>query len=57
LTPPRRSLTPIVGDVVYFKSYGRENIVLNTFEAARALLVLRGRIYSDRPKLVMAREM
>ena len=45
------------GDLVYFKSHGRENVILNTYEAAHDLLVLRARIYSERPKMVMAREL
>ncbi|EPS92745.1 hypothetical protein FOMPIDRAFT_62158 [Fomitopsis schrenkii] len=45
------------GDVMHFTSYGRDYVVLNTYEAARDLLSLRTRIYSDRPKMTMAREL
>ncbi|TFY52513.1 hypothetical protein EVJ58_g9976 [Rhodofomes roseus] len=45
------------GDIVYYMSYGRDYVVLNTYESARDLLVLRSRIYSDRPKMTMAREL
>ena len=47
----------IVGDVMHFTSYGRDYVVLNTYEAARDLLTLRSRIYSDRPRMTMAREL
>ena len=45
------------GDIMHFTSYGRDYVVLNTYEAARDLLSLRSRIYSDRPKMTMAREL
>ena len=42
---------------MHFTSYGRDYVVLNTYEATRDLLTLRSRIYSDRPKMTMAREL
>ncbi|CAE6484159.1 unnamed protein product [Rhizoctonia solani] len=44
-------------DVIYFRVLGSDTIVLNTREAATELLERRSAIYSDRPHMVMAREL
>lgn len=44
------------GDVVYLSSLGRSIIVLNSQKAAADLLGRRARVYSDRPRFIMAAE-
>ncbi|OSD00652.1 cytochrome P450 [Trametes coccinea BRFM310] len=44
-------------DVVYFTVLGTHLLVINSFEAARDLLDKRGALYSDRPRLVMIKEL
>ncbi|KAI0330029.1 cytochrome P450 [Cubamyces sp. BRFM 1775] len=44
-------------DVLYFTALGTPLLVINSFEAARELLDRRGAVYSDRPRLVMMREL
>jgi len=46
-----------IGDVVYFKIFGRPMIVLNTLKAARDLMEKRGLNYSCRPRFVLLIEM
>ncbi|KAH9886231.1 cytochrome P450 [Cubamyces lactineus] len=46
-----------VSDVLYFTALGTPLLVINSFEAARELLDKRGATYSDRPRLVMIREL
>ncbi|KAJ3525375.1 hypothetical protein NMY22_g10606 [Coprinellus aureogranulatus] len=45
------------GDVLHFHILGSENIVLSSYEAATELLDIRGLIYSDRPRAIMAGEL
>ncbi|KZT66444.1 cytochrome P450 [Daedalea quercina L-15889] len=45
------------GDVMYMHALGRELVVLNSASAATDLLEKRGSAYSNRPALVMAREL
>ncbi|EJD39100.1 cytochrome P450 [Auricularia subglabra TFB-10046 SS5] len=45
------------GDVVSLKALGQSIIILSSSEAVEDLLVKRGAIYSDRPRLVMAWEL
>ncbi|KAL7284541.1 hypothetical protein ACG7TL_001833 [Trametes sanguinea] len=44
-------------DVVYFTVLGTHLLVINSFEAARELLDRKGALYSDRPRLVMIKEL
>ncbi|KAI0654156.1 cytochrome P450 [Cubamyces menziesii] len=44
-------------DVLYFTVLGTPLLVINSFEAARELLDKRGAVYSDRPRLVMIKEL
>ncbi|KAI9068980.1 cytochrome P450 [Trametes sanguinea] len=44
-------------DVVYFTVLGTHLLVINSFEAARELLDKKGALYSDRPRLVMIKEL
>jgi hypothetical protein len=46
-----------LGDVVYFKIFGRPMIVLNTLKAARDLMEKRSLNYSCRPRFVLLIEM
>ena len=46
-----------IGDVVYFKIFGRPMIVLNTLKAARDLMEKRSLNYSCRPRFVLLIEM
>ncbi|EJD49131.1 cytochrome P450 [Auricularia subglabra TFB-10046 SS5] len=48
---------PSVGDVLSLDALGQSIIILGSSEAAEDLLVKRGAIYSDRPRLVMAWEL
>jgi hypothetical protein len=50
-------LRQLVGDVVYLHVLGQGMIILNTAEAAVELLDNKGRIYSDKPRAVMAGEL
>jgi hypothetical protein len=43
--------------VLYFNALGKSIVVLNSAEAALDLLEKRNAIYSDRPSLVMFRDM
>ncbi|KAF8891391.1 cytochrome P450, partial [Infundibulicybe gibba] len=45
------------GDVVQLNIFGKSLVLLNSRKAAYELLVKRGAIYSDRPRLVMAGEL
>ncbi|OSC99152.1 cytochrome P450 [Trametes coccinea BRFM310] len=44
-------------DVLFFKVLGTPLLVINTFEAARELLEKKGALYSDRPRMVMIKEL
>ena len=44
-------------DVLYFESWGRPNIVINSHEAASELLEKRSALYSDRPRWPMLVEL
>ena len=44
-------------DIIYFRVLGSDTIVLNTREAAVELLERRWNIYSDRPNMIMARDL
>ncbi|KAG8679301.1 hypothetical protein FRC11_003903, partial [Ceratobasidium sp. 423] len=44
-------------DIIYFRVLGSDTIVLNTREAAAELLERRSNIYSDRPHMVMAKDL
>jgi len=46
-----------IGDVVYFKVFGRPMIVLNTLKAARDLMEKRSVNYSCRPRFVLQVEL
>jgi hypothetical protein len=45
-----------IGDVVYLSSLGRSIIVLNSQKAAADLLGRRARVYSGRPRFILAAE-
>ena len=45
---------PLEGDVVYFDVFGQPMVVINTYDAAVALLEARSANTSDRPRIVMA---
>ncbi|KAF9228330.1 cytochrome P450 [Gyrodon lividus] len=47
----------IYGPLVYFRTFGREFIVVNTLKAALDLFEKRSLIYSTKPRLVMAGEL
>ncbi|EJD49134.1 cytochrome P450 [Auricularia subglabra TFB-10046 SS5] len=47
----------IYGDVVSLSAFGQSIIILHSSEAVEDLLLKRGAIYSDRPRLVMAWEL
>ncbi|KAI0749883.1 cytochrome P450 [Daedaleopsis nitida] len=44
-------------DVLYMRALGTDLLLLNSLEAARELLDKRGSIFSDRPRLVMIKEL
>ncbi|PPQ98487.1 hypothetical protein CVT26_013888 [Gymnopilus dilepis] len=44
------------GDIIYFHTFGKPIIILNSFAAAHDLLDKRGAIYSYRPQFAMANE-
>ncbi|KAI0352115.1 cytochrome P450 [Trametes cingulata] len=44
-------------DVIYFTVLGTPLLVINSFDAARELLERKGALYSDRPRLVMIKEL
>ncbi|KAI0365462.1 cytochrome P450 [Pilatotrama ljubarskyi] len=44
-------------DVLYFTVLGTPLLVINSFEAAHELLDKKGSLYSDRPRLVLAKEL
>jgi hypothetical protein len=46
----------ITGDVVYLNVLGRSIIILNSQKAAADLLGRRAKIYSDRPRFIVAAE-
>ena len=50
-------LTCRPGDVVHLEIFGKDMIILNTFEAAQDLMERRSAIYSDRPRFVMLAEL
>lgn len=50
------SVRMATGDVVYLNALGRSIVVLNSQKAAADLLGRRGRVYSDRPRFIMASE-
>ncbi|EEB95491.1 hypothetical protein MPER_05535, partial [Moniliophthora perniciosa FA553] len=43
----------IYGDVMYLRVFGRDMVVLDSFEAAQELLEKRGAKYSCRPRFVI----
>lgn len=45
------------GDLVFLKMFGTPAIVVNSVEVAHDLLVKRGAIYSERPRLTMLNDM
>ena len=45
-----------IGDVVYLNALGKSVVVLNSQKAAADLLGRRARIYSERPRFIMASE-
>ncbi|KAI0669080.1 cytochrome P450 [Trametes maxima] len=45
------------GEIVYFRVFGADTIVLSSIEAARTLLDKRSSKYSDRPRMVLLTEM
>lgn len=47
----------LLGDVNFVKIFSQPLVVLNSFAAAKDLLVERGAIYSGRPRLVLIAEM
>lgn len=58
LPPPHpraltKSLCSLVGDVTYLNILGQPTIILNSFEAAHAILEGRSANTSDRPRIVM----
>jgi hypothetical protein len=44
-------------DIIYLRVLGSDTIVLNTREAASELLEKRSSMYSDRPEMVMVKEL
>ncbi|KAI0766218.1 cytochrome P450 [Trametes elegans] len=44
-------------DVLYFTALGTPLLVINSFDVARELLDKKGALYSDRPRLVMIKEL
>ncbi|KAG1883223.1 hypothetical protein F4604DRAFT_1920406 [Suillus subluteus] len=49
--PPGPTSLPILGDMVYTKLFGQDNIVINSEEIARDVLENRSQNYSDRPEI------
>jgi cytochrome P450 len=47
-----RTNSCFTGDIIYFRLFGQDNIVINSEEIARDLLDNRSQNYSDRPELV-----
>ena len=45
---------PLEGAIVYFDVFGQPMVVINTYDAAVALLETKSVNTSDRPKIVMA---
>ena len=45
-----------IGDVVYLNALGKSVVVLNSQKAAADLLGRRARVYSDRPRFIVAAE-
>ena len=47
----------LIGDVMHLSVFGKDFIILSTFEDARELMDKRSAIYSDRPRFVLLVEM
>lgn len=47
---------PTLGDIIYLNAAGQPTVILNSQKVAADLLDRRARIYSDRPRFIVACE-
>ena len=50
------SLSMCIGDIIYVSAAGQSMVVLNSRKSAIELLDQRARIYSDRPRKIVAND-